>query len=80
MQLEILFFGITSDLIGKRSIEMEFQDGINLTELKSSLLEKFPKLKHHSNFSMAVNMEYAEETTLIKNKDVVALIPPVSGG
>ncbi len=80
MNIEILFFGITSDLVGERSIEMEFQDGMNLTELKNSLLEKFPKLKHHSNFSMAVNMEYAEENVLLKSKDVVALIPPVSGG
>ena len=80
MNIEILFFGITSDLIGERSIEMEFQDEINLQEFKKSLLEKFPKLKQHINFSMAVNMEYAEETIVLKNNDIVALIPPVSGG
>ncbi|MFT4642230.1 MAG: molybdopterin converting factor subunit 1 [Candidatus Azotimanducaceae bacterium] len=80
MQLEILFFGITSDLIGKRSVKMEFEEGIHLEELKKSLLKKFPKLKHHSNFSMAVNMEYAQEVVVLKNNDIVALIPPVSGG
>jgi molybdopterin converting factor subunit 1 len=80
MQLEILFFGITSDLIGKRSVKMEFEEGINLNELKKSILEKFPKLKHHSDFSMAVNMEYAEASFVLKNNDIVALIPPVSGG
>jgi len=80
MQLEILFFGITSDLIGKRSVKMEFEEGLHLEELKKSILEKFPKLKHHSNFSMAVNMEYAEEIVVLKDNDTIALIPPVSGG
>ena len=80
MQLEILFFGITSDLIGNRSVKMEFEEGIRLGELKKSILAKFPKLKHQSNFSMAVNMEYAEENFVLKNNDIVALIPPVSGG
>lgn len=80
MQLEILFFGITSDLIGKRSMKMECKEGINLDELKKSLLEKFPKLKHHSDFSMAVNMEYAEASIVLKNNDIIAMIPPVSGG
>lgn len=80
MNIEILFFGITSDLIGERSIEMDFQDGTNLEELKNSLFKKFPKLKQHPNFSIALNMEYAEGSIVLKNNDVVALIPPVSGG
>ena len=80
MQLEILFFGITSDLIGKRSVKMEFEEGINLDELKKHLLDKFPKLKHHPNFSMAVNTEYALASLILQNNDIVALIPPVSGG
>ena len=44
------------------------------------IVEKYPKLKTQTQFSMAINMEYATDEQFIKNDDTVALIPPVSGG
>jgi len=49
-------------------------------ELKKKLLLKFPKLKNIEEFAIAVNEEYAEDDLVLRENDVVAIIPPVSGG
>lgn len=80
MQIQLLFFGITSDITQKRSEKITVSEGITIENLKERLLISYPKLQHHNNFSMALNTEYATDTTIIKSGDTVALIPPVSGG
>ncbi|AOW20880.1 MoaD/ThiS family protein [Urechidicola croceus] len=80
MQLEILLFGIVSDVIGQRSLKMNVPVAITIEDLRSQLSEKYPKLANYKSFSVAVNMEYVDDTYELKNTDTIALIPPVSGG
>lgn len=80
MQLEILFFGITADIVGKKSIKLEISKDSTIEDLRKQLSNDYPKLIDYKSFSVAVNMEYAEGNTILKNGDIVALIPPVSGG
>ncbi|MCF6349996.1 MAG: MoaD/ThiS family protein [Flavobacteriaceae bacterium] len=79
MEIKILFFGIIKDIINKSSLEMKINNTISISELKIIFFENFPKLKDY-NFTVAVNEVYQEDTFMIKNKDIIALIPPVSGG
>jgi len=80
MNIKILFFGIIRDLIGKNSLEFKMDDNTTILNLKESLLKEYDKLNDFSNFSIAVNEKYVETNYILKNNDVVALIPPVSGG
>ena len=80
MQLQLLFFGITSDITQKRSDEITVSEGITIGELKEILSLEHPKLKNYNSFSIALNTEYASDESILKNGDVIALIPPVSGG
>lgn len=80
MQLQLLFFGITGDITQKRSDEITVSEGVTIGELKEKLVLDYPKLKNHNSFSIALNTEYASDESILKNGDVVALIPPVSGG
>ena len=80
MQVQLLFFGITSDITQKRSDEITVSEGITVGELKERLVVDYPKLKNHNSFSVALNTEYASDDNIIENGDIVALIPPVSGG
>ena len=80
MQLQLLFFGITSDITQKRSDKITVSEGITIGELKEKLVLDYPKLKNYNSFSIALNTEYASDESILKNGDVVALIPPVSGG
>lgn len=80
MKIQLLFFGITTDLVGKNSIFYELESAETLLALKKELLLKYPKLKNIEEFAIAVNEEYAEDDLVLKENDVVAIIPPVSGG
>lgn len=78
--IRLLFFGITQDLAGNHSIEMTIEKPITVADLKAVLFMRYPNLLKFSNFAVAVNEQYAEDHHLINDNDVVAIIPPVSGG
>jgi|TARA_B110000902_G_scaffold231667_1_gene274092 molybdopterin synthase sulfur carrier subunit len=80
MEIELLFFGSIQDVIGKRTEKVTLSSSLSIKEFRVFLEEKYPKLKTQTQFSMAINMEYATDEQLIENGDMVALIPPVSGG
>jgi molybdopterin converting factor small subunit len=48
--------------------------------LKVALKDRFPNLKNLHQFAIAVNEEYADDALILNENDVVAIIPPVSGG
>ncbi len=80
MEVEILLFGILRDVVGKNSLEKELTEGMTLNDLREELAEVYSQLNQYKNYSIAVNEAYAESDYIIKQHDVVALIPPVSGG
>ena len=81
MKLKILFFGITRDLTDTSKAVLEVKEvSINLRDLKKILQKKYPNLTDLDMYAFAVNEEYANPETVLKDNDVVAVIPPVSGG
>ena len=80
MEIQLLFFGITEDIIGEKSMNLELKNNTTVGEVKAILFNDFPKLKQYNSFSVAVNMEYSEDNTILNSTDTFALIPPVSGG
>ena len=80
MKIKVLFFGITQDLIGNHTIDLNINNIISVAEFKTKLFEQFTNLNKFPNFAVAVNEQYANEDTLVNDKDIVAVIPPVSGG
>lgn len=80
MNLNILLFGITTDLLGTSNLNFEVEKNCSVENLKNDLKEKYPQLKNINSYAIAVNEVYATEETVLKENDVVAIIPPVSGG
>ena len=80
MTIRTLFFGITRDLTGENEIVLTVNEDLSLSELRLLLKEKFPKLLNIDSYAIAVNEEYASYDIFLKPNDVVAVIPPVSGG
>lgn len=80
MQIKILFFGILKDVTSKSSENVVITQNTTICELKNQLVESYKDLEKYANFSVAVNEVYAEDDTILKENDIVALIPPVSGG
>ncbi len=76
--IDVLFFAELQDNVGNEKVSVE-ADGITVTELKNNLLSTY-KLDTLNNAMVAINEEYARENTVVNRGDVVAFIPPVSGG
>jgi len=81
--MTILLFGITRDIVGNATLNIPLNDTRTLGsvgQLKSYLVELFPALKDLTSLAIAVNSNYASDSTPISVTDEIALIPPVSGG
>jgi sulfur-carrier protein len=75
---KVLFFAHLKDAVGEESIMLE-ANGQTVLELKQQLLEKY-KTANLENAMTAINEEFASDEEVINEGDVIAFIPPVSGG
>ena len=76
--ITVLLFAQLQDSIGKKRIEMEASN-ISISELKEKLKSTY-NLPQIDYVMISVNEEYALPDDMLSSGDVVALIPPVSGG
>ena len=80
MKIKILLFGIATDLLATSALDFEVSKRCSVRDLKNNLLLKYPQLKKIQSYAIAVNEAYANEEDVLKENDIVAIIPPVSGG
>jgi molybdopterin converting factor subunit 1 len=80
MKVNTLFFGITTDLVGASSLQIDVEENTLIKDFKLILLEAYSQLENINSYAIAVNEEYATDDFILKENDVVAIIPPVSGG
>jgi molybdopterin converting factor subunit 1 len=80
MKISLLSFGIAKDIIGQRFLDVEMPAAASVGDLRSMLVQRFPRLTDLASVRLAVNGEYAHEQLSLGENDEVALIPPVSGG
>jgi len=80
MKVTLLFFGVTTDLVGMTQTEFETSEGLTVSKFKTKLQEVYPSLAHIESYAIAVNESYASDDLTLKPNDIVAIIPPVSGG
>ena len=76
-KLALLAFGQLTDITGQGAWEME--SVADTDQLKAILVEKYPQLTQ-AKYLVAVNMEVVRGNVVLKSGDVVALLPPFSGG
>jgi MoaE-MoaD fusion protein len=81
MRVRILFFGMLKDLAGTSSDLLDLDEGATVGDLLRHCGKQIPRLKDAlPSAAVAVNQQYAQERTILKTNDEVALLPPVSGG
>ena len=80
MKIQLLLFGIATDLLNTTSLELEVSENCNVVVFKKEIHAKYPQIESINSYAIAVNEVYATDETVLKENDVVAIIPPVSGG
>ena len=80
MKITLLFFGAAHDLTGVRQMPMELPAGTDTDSLRLLLAQRFAGINSNLQYAMAVNERHCAASTVLKDGDVVAILPPVSGG
>ncbi|WP_298782289.1 MoaD/ThiS family protein [uncultured Polaribacter sp.] len=80
MKIKTLFFGITTDLVGETQQQIDVKENTSINDFKLILKSLHPQLENINSYAIAVNEDYAANDVVLKEFDVVAIIPPVSGG
>src|SRR5690625_1252252 len=78
LMIDVLFFAELHEAVGENKLSFDVEN-ITVNELKSTWLEKY-HAESLDKAMIAVNEEYVGEETVLQRGDVVAFIPPVSGG
>ena len=79
MKVQVLFFGATAEIVGKREVEILFEEKTKANEIFDKVLNDFPQMRRHS-LLFAVNQAYSNGDEIIKNGDELAIFTAVSGG
>ena len=75
--MKVLFFGPLADIAGITQID--FSEIVDIDGLKKRIFKKYPEIESHT-FLIAVNKKVRQENFTLEENDVVALLPPFSGG
>lgn len=80
MNIKVLLFGVTRDIVGSSTLEMVLPEDQSVGALMLSIRTQYPAFNDLNSLLVAVNSEYADESQILNQNDEIALIPPVSGG
>ena len=82
----MLYFASARTALDKSSERISLPASLAVSQLSDALLKKYNNLRElrtilqKSAFSVNEEIVYRPEDTILKHGDVVAIIPPVSGG
>jgi len=75
-QVTVLYFGAAQEITCKPAEALNAGD---TASLRKAIIEKYPAMSTVS-FRMAVNRSLLREESVLREKDVVAILPPFQGG
>ncbi len=79
--ITVLFFASIAQALGVRRTTMPVVDGDTVGTVRDRIVSKYPAVKPFvENLLYAVDEEYADAATPLRDGATLALIPPVSGG
>jgi len=75
----VRFFARCREIVGEKQKEVEIEEGMRIKDIIDRLIKEYPELKK-VKLIVSLNRKYADLEEKLKNKDEVAVFPPVSGG
>ena len=79
MVVQLKYFGMISEITGLGEEEISLSKPMNVLQMKTHLFNKYERLIE-VNFQIGINEVIEKDNCDISDKDVIALLPPFSGG
>uniref|UniRef100_A0A0C9RR59 Molybdopterin synthase sulfur carrier subunit n=1 Tax=Wollemia nobilis TaxID=56998 RepID=A0A0C9RR59_9CONI len=81
VKVKVLFFARARELVGVSEKVLVMEEGSTTLDCVNKLLLQVPSLKEINDcMALALNEMYTTGSTIVKEGDELALIPPISGG
>jgi molybdopterin synthase catalytic subunit len=81
IRITVRLFAILRERAGVAETMLQLPGGANVREAQAVLIQRFPALNDVvRSTAYAINRSYVPATTILRDGDELALIPPVSGG
>jgi len=81
MKIKIKFFASHRELVGAGEIDMEVEKNLKVGDIFQNLKDKYPALiEVEPTTIIVINHNIATMDDSVKDGDVLAMFPPVSGG
>jgi len=81
IRIRVRLYAVLREAAGTGELELEVPAGATCEAAMRELFDRLPALRRFGDhLACAVNQEYADRQTVLRDGDELALIPPVSGG
>jgi molybdopterin converting factor subunit 1 len=81
MSIRVLFFASLADVTGVRETELDSSPFPDVSSVFENFVREYPALgAHRASLMCAVNLEFANPDSPVRDGDEIAFFPPVSGG
>jgi molybdopterin converting factor subunit 1 len=81
LHISVMYFAVFRERINAAEQQVELPSGATVSDLLRHLASQHPIIEQLAgHYRIAVNQAFATNETTLNDLDVVALIPPVSGG
>lgn len=79
--VHVRLFAAHRDIVGRPELRLEQQEGTTVGAVWEWLVANYPRLAGYTGRLLyAVNQQFADPSSVLRDGDEVAFIPPVSGG
>ena len=80
IQVTILYFAQVREATKVKRETLELSNNASVMDLLLIIRSRYPKLKNMNDFNTSVNYKLVDSRAILRDKDEVALLPPISGG
>ncbi len=81
LTITLRFFGQLRELTNTEETPIQVKEGTRIEDLIWLVGERFPVTKEHLKIvSFSIDNEYAAKDAVLREGNVVGLLPPISGG